>query len=275
MIRKLFHIILLALVAVSCDGDIFCSSEPMLVIDGYIEDGGFPVVIVTTTLPVSDRTIGEEELRDCVARWAKVTVSDGEKEVILTGMVNRKYFPSYIYTTGDMRGHVGKTYRLEVEYHGMKATAVTTIPESGSIQNIEIQKSRDSDSRYFLEASFHRSSDPGSHYGFFVRQESDGVQYKPSFLGLVDDFADRWTVYPPQPEKWSNLKPYFVSGSVVDVKLCSMDEECFRYWESFTALSSMSGNVLVPFDDNLVSNIRGGEGIWAGYGSDVYRVVIP
>lgn len=270
------NIILAIFLAVSCSGDVLNVSETRLVIDGFIEDGGFPIVIVTTTLPVSKEFIGEENIKDCVARWAKVTVSDGEHDVILTGMSNKNYFPPYIYTTGELRGEAGKTYYLEVEYHNMKASAVTTIPESTPIDEIRVMQSDVSDSQYYLEASFSRTPAKGNHCAFFVRDGNSKQQYKPSYLGLVDDSSlDSWNVYPAETEIWAEFNPYFTSGMTVDVKLYTMDDDSFNYWRSFAENSTFAGNTIISPDGNIMSNVIGGEGIWAGYGVDSKTVAIP
>ena len=71
--------------------------RPEIVVEGWIEDGGYPVVIVTTTVPVTDEFKEWGSLNDHVVRWAKVTVSDGEREEVLTGKMDKDYFPPYVY----------------------------------------------------------------------------------------------------------------------------------------------------------------------------------
>ena len=39
----------------SCSTHIPLESDPQLVVEGWIDDGGFPVVIVTTTIPVDEQ----------------------------------------------------------------------------------------------------------------------------------------------------------------------------------------------------------------------------
>ena len=72
------------------------ADAPEIVVEGWIEDGGFPVVMVTTSVPVSSEYEKWDSLEDHLVRWAKVTVSDGENEVVLTGKMDRNYFPPYI-----------------------------------------------------------------------------------------------------------------------------------------------------------------------------------
>ena len=110
-------------------------------------------------------------------------------------------------------------------------------------------------------------ADLGDHF-----ENGLGGQFHFGFRGSR---ARGFSIYPPQLEKWAQMNPYFESGSTVDIKLCTMDDASYGYWESFAALSTFSNNVLVPYDDNLSSNVSGGEGLWAGYGTDVRKVTIP
>ena len=276
--------------AYGCSTDILNVGEPMLVVDGFIEDGGFPLVMVTTTLPVSEEYRSLDDVRDCIARSAKVTVSDGENEVILTGMVNRDYFPPYVYTTGNLRGRAGKNYSLKVEYHGMTATAVTTIPESVPLERLVPSRSDVADTLYSLEAVFTDNPRPGDHYRLFVYREGIDSTYRNAFLGVMDDsvignpapgdesLSGRpavMSVYPPEPLKWATYTPYFVSGTRVHVKLCTMDDAAFAYWSDFADVSSFSRNVIFTSNHNISSNISGGLGIWAGYGASTMVVDIP
>ena len=52
------------------------SNESKLIVEGWIEDGGFPVVIISRSLLVSTDYQDVHSLSDHIVRWAKVTVSD-------------------------------------------------------------------------------------------------------------------------------------------------------------------------------------------------------
>ena len=69
-----------------------------LVIEGWVEDNARPIVMVTTTVPVDTEYRDVEDLKKHIVRWAKVTVSDGDKDVILSGRIDKQYVTSYIYT---------------------------------------------------------------------------------------------------------------------------------------------------------------------------------
>ncbi len=119
--------------------------EPQIVVEGWIEQGAFPVVCLSQTLSLA-QTADSIDLSDIPIRWAKVTVSDGTETEVLTGRVNENYTFSYIYTGSKIRGQAGKTYSLKIEYSGRVATAETFIPEPVSLTNIEVRRCEGIDS---------------------------------------------------------------------------------------------------------------------------------
>src|SRR4051812_10648180 len=101
--------------------------EPKLVIDGSIEQNDFPRV----TLSYSDSyfvDIDSTSIRQLLATTAKVTVSDGVQDEVLTLKRNNNFFPPYVYQGTSLKGQVGKIYKLKVEIKGETYTAQTTIP---------------------------------------------------------------------------------------------------------------------------------------------------
>ena len=89
-------ILFMSLLAAGCSYLNEKEYEPEIVVEGWIEDGGFPVVIVTSTVQVTDQYKSWTDLQENIIRWAKVSVSDGEEEVVLTGKMNNDCFPPYI-----------------------------------------------------------------------------------------------------------------------------------------------------------------------------------
>ena len=101
-------------------------------IEGWIESGDYPHVAITTSLPVvMGQQITSPDLVEHVAREAVVTVSDGEKTVQLEGKVNMGIFLPYYFTTTQMKGEVGKTYSLRVEYQDYVATVLGLVSDEG------------------------------------------------------------------------------------------------------------------------------------------------
>ena len=68
---------------------------------------------------------------------------------------------------------------------------------------------------------------------------------------------------------------YFYPGETVTLKWCEIDKKVYNFWNSYIFAQNAIGN---PFSTpiNLQTNISNGAlGIWAGYGSILYKRVIP
>lgn len=253
-------------------------AAPQLVIDGWIETGKGPVVMVTTTVPVESVIGDEEDLKKYVVIWGKVTVSDGEKEVVLTGMANDDYFPPYIYTTSSIRGEAGKTYSIKVEYSGRTATAVTTIPEAVPLEDLKVCRGKNNANGYYITARLKDNPDTKDYYKIFIKKDRKDSTYTSSFLGLINDEVlsegeDEIPVNNSIDSMDKTQSTLFSADDRVIIRFCSIDETCYNYWSDFDDIS-MSRNPLFPVTSRIRSNVSGGLGHWSGYGSSYYRVSI-
>jgi hypothetical protein len=280
MMRKYIVFLLSVMILAACHDDFELQSEeqPQLVVEGWIEDGGFPVVMLTRSLPVSTEYRDVDDLSNYVLRWAKVTVSDGTRRVILTGKYDKGYFPPYIYTTSWMRGKAGKQYQLTVEYRDYYATATTTIPSAPDHCAFSVERCAGSDTLFQIRARFRDNPKEKNYYQFFTRVGTETKQYLASYLGTLDDALldseTEMTVYRGHELKQDEYSPYFTLTDVVSVKLASIDEMSFRVWDSYTKTLSLSGNMFLSTSTDMESNIRGGYGYWCGYGSITDHIVI-
>ena len=111
-----------------------------LVIEGWIDDGGYPVVSVMTTLIRPDEPRKTKELMGIVVTDAEVLISDGESEWTLSSALCYDFQIPFVYSTRQLRGEAGKTYRLTVRYEGMEATAETTIPPKTQLDALEVKE---------------------------------------------------------------------------------------------------------------------------------------
>ena len=264
------------LIAFGCYDVKLPKAVPQLVIDGWIETGKGPIVMVTTTVPVGSVIGDEEDLKKHVVIWGKVTVSDGEKEVVLTGMINEDYFPPYIFTTSSIRGEAGKTYTIKVEYSGRTATAVTTIPKAATLHDIKVIRGDNNDNGFYIRANLKDNPDTKDYYRIFIRKDKKDSTYIPSFLGLINDdvlngIDDEIAVNNNIDNMGNSHSTLFSADDKVYIRLSSIDETAYNYWSDFDAIS-MSRNPLFPVTSRIRSNISGGLGHWSGYGSSYYIV---
>lgn len=281
---RLIHAILfaaLALLVPGCEDDDAAAFEAGLVVEGHIEAGGFAEVFVG--MPLSAGTGASGAAEDYIVRWAKVTVSDGEREYPLTGRIDKRRFPPFIYTSFDFRGEAGKRYRLRVDYNGLTASAETYIPQPVGIDSLRVVKS-ENDSLFYIRTYFNDPEAPGNRFLLFTRRmnvEADCTDLL-SFFGLVDDenisqrlvAVDAFRGATIFAENDTISTKLFRRGDRVRVKLRHVDRASFDFWQSFSDLINFSDNMFFPCNRNLRSNVEGAAGYWCGYGTDARDVVI-
>lgn len=252
---------------------------PRLVVEGRIEDGGYPVVYLGQMI----RLDGRDTMRvdDYAVRWGKVSISDGERTVVLTGNYTSQSYSHFRYETFNMRGEAGKTYRLQVEYRDQTVTAVTTVPDPPQIDSLRVVRSAN-DTLYYIKAYFCSDPQAENYYVLFSKRLGKDSDFLLSFMGTLDGNAVSGSVEMPVYRGSSffvdigeHFSRYFVSGDVVQVKLCRVDRASYLFWSGFSNLQNFSGNMFFPYTENPVTNIEGGRGCWCGYGVDTKTIVIP
>src|SRR5262245_60933615 len=130
MIQKLLFLPFVAMLFLACEPEPqldIVTYEPRLVIDGSIESGGFPRVVLSRSASYF-AAIDSSNIRDLIVSTAKVTVSDGNESEVLTLKRDNTFFPPYYYQGTSLKGQAGKSYTLTVEVKGERYEASTTIP---------------------------------------------------------------------------------------------------------------------------------------------------
>lgn len=266
---KIFFIWLIAVFLLpSCTDDKLDEIQSELVIEGWIEDGGFPFVIVSRTLPINENerfSFEKDSLAEYVGKYAKVTVSDGDESVILTGKTNKNYFPPFIYTTGRMRGEAGKSYHLTVEWDEMRCEADCTIPESPLDVKLNVEKK--GDNQFLINATF-VSSDSNNYHAAFVQVDSLDTRRTLSRMSLLD-YGNSMTI-----NHGTSDEKYFKYGQKVLVSVMSMNKNMHEFWQEYDKVATFSSNPLFSYCKNLGGNVIGGIGYWAGYGVCKRGIVI-
>lgn len=278
--KKIIIFVAVFISALSCKEQYLPETSPQIVVEGWIESGGYPKVMLTTTVEVGEDKKEWTSLKDNVIRWAKVSVSDGEKEVVLTGKKNNDYFPPYIYTTSRIKGEPGKRYFLKVEYSGRIVTSETTVPFPVRLEWIKVVRSSQEGQANII-VGLKDNPSTKDYYKFFSMVEGEDSTYVSSFLGLVDDeILDKGINEVTIQRGYNQIfrpeyRPVtFSDSSNVYIRLCTLDEISYRYWEDYEAIASLSHNPFFPTSGKIRSNVNGGLGFWAGYGSSVYHVSV-
>ena len=279
LLVKIVSIVSLVLLCHACVKVDDSEFDYTIAVEGWIDEGDVPYVILTKTIPIFS-TLDSLAISEMVIRWAKVSVSDGETTEILTGRIDKDYFPPFVYRGTYMMGEAGKTYKLKVEYSGRVWEAETTIPKSVPLVEITSQNVSESDTLKTVEALFVDPVGEKNYYRFYTKTKREGACYIGSLMGNLDDNVFdgkevKTTVFKGLSISQNNsFNPYFHINDTVYVKFTTTSEFGFRYWTAYENELINSQNPFLPANKNLPSNISDGKGIWCGYGKRGY-VVLP
>lgn len=241
------------------------ATQMPLVVEGWIEEGEAPVVIVTHAV---DLTAETSSFDDFVEKWGRVTIYDDDKPYILTGRVNSGYTPSLIFTSSRLKGKVGHTYRLTIETETDYAEACVTMPPSPEISAVSpIPES----GGYSLLV---RLSDTDGAIQFQTRTLTEDGRFYPAFcatLSAIDIPAEGFSVTrgihasydEEQADKFSH---FFSTGQTVIVKACRIPDELLPFWTAYDHTVSLSGNIFISMQQNCRGNIVGGLGYFTANG---------
>jgi len=253
--------------------------ESKIVIDGWIEQGGFPRVIVGRSSSYFD-AIDSSTVSDLVIRTAKVTVSDGTTSEVLTLRKDNNYFPPYVYAGTSIRGESGKTYSLTVEHDNSSYTASTTIPPPAAFDRLWFQLAEGEDSIGYIYGKFTDNPDETNYYRIFTRRENEDNRYIPVYLSAVGDQSFNGKSFTftllRGPDNFTNVVDdlYFKLGDTVRVKFCTMDQAHFDFWRTLERELYVVGNPFSSSGNRIISNINGNAlGVWGGYGVTNYQVI--
>jgi len=253
---------------------------PKLVIDGSIEENDFARVVLSYSASYFSN-IDSTSIRELLVTTAKVTVSDGEEEEVLTLKRDKNFFPPYVYQGTSLRGKVGKVYKLQVLLKGQTYTAATTIPPAASFDKLWFELAPGKDSLGYIYGQF--TDDPGTEnfYRIFTKREHIDTRYIPVYLSAVGDqyFNGKTFTFSilRGPDDFTNVIDdlYFKKGDTVSIKFCTMDKAHFDFWRTVERELYVVGNPFSSSGNEILSNIDDHKalGVWGGYGVNYFEII--
>ncbi|MBU0486445.1 MAG: DUF4249 domain-containing protein [Bacteroidetes bacterium] len=296
MLKNIVAIALLMGILAGCEKDITIDlpeSERKTVIEGWIENGDYAMVLITRNSPYFSK-IDSAAIIDMILINAKVTLTDGVQTEVLDPPPfpipnNWDYFPPYVYKGKVIKGEVGKTYTLTVEADDQTYMAVTTIPAPVRFDSLWIEKNpAKGDTLGMLWARFTDGPDLGDYYRIFTKRIGNDRKFLPImgsvyedkfFNGKTFDFSmyrgfetltDESQFEGPAAEEIG----YFKVGDQIAVKLCAIDRAHFAFWRAAEAEFFTGGN---PFATpaKIPTNFTGGAlGYFGGYGATIDTLLV-
>ncbi|WP_188048855.1 DUF4249 domain-containing protein [Flavobacterium sp. GP15] len=271
---KKYILLLFVLLLTSCIKDDFSTQKTMeskVVVEGWIEEGDFAQVLLSSSISVTD-VIDSTNVLNHVIRSAKITVSDGVSTEVLMVKNDKNRLPPFIYFGSILKGESGKNYTLKIEYLNRVIQSVTTIPKSITLKSAEYLKKNSSDTTGYVFIKFDDPLNEKNYYQIATKIEGKEPVFVPSFYGNLDDLNFQTTSVSQQVNRGvllfpkTKFTPYFSDGDVIHVKLRTQNKESLDFWNSWQNEIVNSRNPIYPSNTSLKSNIKGGIGIWSGYG---------
>lgn len=293
----------------SCEKEISVdlpTAEPKLVVEGNIELGANPIVILSKTTNYFDPTdlasVAESFVGD-----ATITITDGTTTNTMTKICSGSLTPQQQqdlaeqlgiaveilqnydicgYVDG-MVGEIGKSYTIEINWEGEVYASTTTIPDTVALDSTWFKVQGDLDSLGFLWAQISDPAGQPNSYRWFAKRinkytygDNVGEQKDPNFLAPLGstfddeffdglkfvDFAYNRRSNTQKEDDINNERGYYKVGDTVVIKFCTIDKGVYEFLEQAETQSQSTGS---PFASplNIKSNVSNGAlGVWAGYG---------
>lgn len=265
------------------------ASQQSLVVEGTIESGTTPQIILTHSLPFAT-SYDTSVLQDLFIHHAQITVSNQNSQVTLVekeidtipGVSLYYYVPE---ENQSFIGIAGTTYQLKIETEQKTLEATTTIPRHGFVldtiwwEPTSSEDKKDSN-KVFLMARIFDPPQEKDYARYFTKRNSE-----PFFSGRVsvaEDAISNGKFFdlrvprgvPKTVDIDSEDYGYFYRGDTVTLKFCNIDENTYHYWHTWEYARSNQGN---PFSSptKVEGNIPGALGYWGGYQVQTKKIIIP
>ncbi len=284
-------VLLILVILQSCEKNVTVEipeSEPLIVVEGYIENGKNPLLVLSRTLPffgsINTSTVFQQTIQG-----ARVIVSDG----MITDTLDQ--IPGIgVYTSSRITGQENRSYSLRVETEGKVLTSLTHIPTSIALDSVWFEVSGTRDSLGFAWAHLTDPDTLGNHYRWFAQRinsytfgdnigrQKDSVLIAPNGSVFEDKFINGKSFdlgyqrgNHPNSTKEDDLNDerfFFKKGDTIVVKFCTLDRAHFEFWRTEETQVSNNGN---PFASPapVRGNINGGLGIWGGYAAKFDTII--
>lgn len=189
--------------------------------------------------------------------------------------------PAYSDTTGTIRGQEFGVYGLTADVGDERVTATTTIPRLSGLDSLSFAYIDDEPG--FAEVYLHITvpSDVNRYIRYATKRNDEPFLYPDAGGSVFDNgiYAGQGSIrlpveraYPDGADPEPAVFGLFEVGDTVVVEWSDIDRQTFDYW--FT-VENDGGDSPFSSATRILSNVNGGLGVWAGYGSNRYVIHVP
>lgn len=286
-------LLLTAMLATACEKEITVdlqSKEDLLVVEGIIEDGRFPVVILSRSLNYFSR-ITPEQLTASFVHNARITVSNGTsthqlreyKSDTTAGVILYFYTVDTAQLSTAFTGERTVSYTLKIEAEGKTMHATTTIPAASlKLDSMWWKKAegKDSVTRARVLVKVTDPPERGNYVRYFTSR--NGERFLPGLNSVFDDQVVNGTTFDVPVDAGVDKNQsidfdtygFFDRGDTVTLKFCNVDHSTYDFWRTADFAYTSTGN---PFatPTRITGNVQGALGYWGGYGVTYRTIIIP
>jgi hypothetical protein len=257
--------------------------EMKLVVEGWIDEGDVPHVLLSRSVPISE-LVDSTNFLNYAIRSALVIVSDGTNSDTLRLRSASQHLPPFLYIGERVIGKTGGTYTLTIHYvnptnfTAQILTAETTIPPSVPINNVRYVRQNPTDTTGNLVIEFTHPVDQHFYYQIATMVIGSDQIFMPC---LYSNFNSQSFTSPNVEIKLmrgvsiypqANFELHYKDGDNIAVRLRTMPKKGFDFWSLWQNEIVNAQNPIFPANTSLKSNINGGVGIWCGYGQSTVRI---
>ena len=285
-------LLILSMIFLSCEKTITIEPtirEPLLVVDGVIEDGVAPIIYLSKSINYFS-TLSPAVVAASIVRNAKITLSNGARTVTLkeyiipiTGTFSVSYYSTDISNpAARMVGEQQKTYTLNIEVDNKIYTSVTSIPKLTKLVDSlwwEPVPRLEDTGRAFLMIKLTDPPGYGNYIRYFTKVNREA--FKPGENSVYDDQLIDGTTYNVQVDQGrdrNNAEDYrrsFARGDTVTLKFANIDKATYDFWRTLEFGYQSVGN---PFASpvTVLGNVNNNAlGAFCGYAVQYKTLIIP
>ncbi len=279
-----------ALVLSSCEKEITIDLpeyESKVVFEGTIEIDEYSQVVITKSADYFS-VYNQQTLESMFVNNAFVTVTNQNNVVDTLDLTIDMNMPfPFVYKGKSIKGQVGGVYTLNAIIDGKTYSSTTRIPQPVAIDSAFYFEMDEINKSGIIRLKFTDPAGINNFYRVFTKRVNKDSTFYAVMGATYDDkfFDGNFTFGDLYRGDISNLKPveeeentfennrYYNEGDTVIIKQSSLDFNSYKFWYSAEQLLQNGQN---PFMSpaSVKSNIADALGVWCGYGSTYYTVIL-
>lgn len=282
--------------------------EKQYVVEGRIETGRPPFVILTHTRPYFSET-DQESQEERFVHDADIRVIGPNKTVKLQELCSQEVPDALLdqfsavtglnesilrntnvclYTTSKMTGKSERTYGLRIEVNGDRIRSSTYIPPPIPLDSAWFELFEDREEEGLTWALIDDPDTSGNAYRWHAKRIQKGPDGEPVdnayiapigsvlddrfFNGKEFEFNFSRGQTPAEREPGEEETIFYEVGDTIAIKWATISQESYRFYRSFEEALLLTGSPFAQPTD-IKSNVDSALGVWTGYGVSYDTVV--